>query len=273
MMTTVSYDNAVSYYDDTRGYPSGVAEQIHNAIIVYTRSTFETQFIEFAIGTGLIGVPFIESGYQYIGVDISPLMMHEIYKKLDDQSLPHLVQTDLTATLPFPDHSFDVINAVRVFHLLDDWQHAIHEARRILRHGGYLLIGHDVIGEQPSAIDPMSTAHAKWDDILHDLGILKGTIRPGLWRPDNTIIDYLKETDAHVEVVDLVTFGSSPISVRMMAERHEKRMYSRDWELPDAIHAQAVQLLNTWLDTACKQPDQKVSKQLIFRAIIARWHS
>jgi len=271
-MATVSYDDAVSYYDSTRGYPDGVSEQIRDAIIHYTQATSATQFIEFAIGTGLIGIPFIEAGYSYIGVDISPLMMREIYKKLGDDSSPQLVQTNLTATLPFSDNSFDVINAVRVFHLLDDWQSAIHEARRILRQGGYLLIGHDIVGEQNTVIDPISTAHAKWDDILHDLGIAKGTIRPGLWRPDNTIVDYLKDNDAQVEVVDLLTFDSIPVSVRMMVERHAKRMYSRDWELPDDIHAQGVQVLNTWLDNECEYADQKISKQFVFRAIVARWY-
>ena len=271
-MATVSYDHAVSYYDDTRGYPDGVTERIYDAIVNYTQANLETQFIEFAIGTGLIGIPFIEAGYKYIGVDISPLMMREIYKKLGGQVSPQLVEADLTASLPFPDASFDVINAVRVFHLLGDWQSAIHEARRILRVGGYLLIGQDVVGEQNTALDPIATAHAKWDDILHDLGILKGTIRPSFWRPDNTIEDYLKEDGAKTEIVDLLTFGSTPISIRVMVERHEKRMYSRDWELPDDIHAQGVQLLKTWLDTECEYPDQKVSKSFIFRAIVARWN-
>jgi SAM-dependent methyltransferase len=269
-MPPVSYDHAVSYYDNTRGYPSGVSDKIHDAIINYTQANMETQFLELAIGTGLIGVPFIESGYKYIGVDISPLMMQEIHKKLDNHGSLKLVQTDITNTLPFPDESFDIINAVRVFHLLDNWQNAIHEAQRVLRQDGYLLIGHDTFTSADSPIDPISIAHAKWDDILHDLGILKGTIRPGLWRPNDTIINFLKEDGAQVEVVDLLRFDSVAISIRMMANRHEERMYSRDWELPDDIHTQGVRRLNHWLDNDCEYPDEKVSKLCIFLAIVAR---
>ena len=270
-MTPVSYNHTVTYYDSTRGYPSGVPEQIRDAIVDYTQGNVDTQFLECAIGTGLIGVPFIQSGYNYIGVDISPLMMYELRKKLDNDLSLKLIQTDITQTLPFPDDSFDVINAIRVFHLLDDWQQAIHEARRVLRKDGYLLIAHETASKSDVAFNPIATAHAKWDDILHDLGILKGTIRPGLWRPDNTITDYLKENGAHVELVDLATFESRPMSVRIMAEWHEKRLFSRDWELPDDIHAQGVKNLKDWLDNECENPDLKVSKPFIFRAIVARW--
>jgi len=270
-MTPISYDHAVSYYDSTRGYPSGVPAQIRDAIVDYTQATSETRFLEFAIGTGLIGISFLKSGYKYIGVDISPLMMREIHKKLESHISPQLVETDITQTLPFPDNSFDVINAVRIFHLLGDWQHAIHEARRVLRKDGYLLIAHDIADQSDTPVDPIHIAHDKWDDILHDLGILKGSIRPGFWRPDNTINDFLKENGAQVEVVDLARFESRAISVRIMVERHEKRMYSRDWELPDEIHAQAVKNLNHWLDNECETPDLKVSKPFIFRVIVARW--
>jgi hypothetical protein len=56
-----------------------------------------------------------------------------------------------------------------------------------------------------------------------------------------------------------------------MAEWHEKRLFSRDWELPDDIHAQGVKILKHWLDNECENPDLEISKPFIFRAMLARW--
>lgn len=62
-MTTLSYDQAVPYYDLTRGYPDGISEQIRDAIIKLTGATKSSRLVELAIGTGLLGVPFIQAGY------------------------------------------------------------------------------------------------------------------------------------------------------------------------------------------------------------------
>lgn len=268
-MSPVSYDQAVSYYDNTRGYPSGVAEQIRDAIIQYTQADSSTRFIELAIGTGLIGIPFLELGYNYVGVDISPLMMQEIHKKLENHTSPKLVQTDITDRLPFPDNSFDVINAVRVFHLLDDWKSALAEARRILHPNGYLIIGHESRRNESLEFDPPSIVHTKLDEILEAFGISSDK---GVWRLSyDTIITHLQDNNAKIDIVDFVTFDSDVFSVRSVVERHKQRTYSRYWELPDDIHAQAMNKLDFWLNNEYADPDEEVAIPFAFRPIVARW--
>lgn len=271
-MTPVSYDQAVPYYDLTRGYPDGVPEQIRAVIIKHTGADKSSRFLELAIGTGLLGVPFIQAGYDYHGVDISPQMMAQIQQKLGHPSnSPKLVQANLMQPLPFPDASFDVVNAIRVFHLLDDVPYAIREAMRVLRSNGYLLIARDA--SPNTAEDPFHIAHAKWDDILESIGIKTGSIRPGLLLSEEHIITFLEVAGATVEQVDLLHYQHFPLSIRDIADRHKQRMYSRDWELSEPIHTQAVQLLATWLDHECLEPDKKYQKPMIFRALIARWNT
>ena len=48
-MPGISFDRAVAYYDATRGYPPGVAEQIRDAIIRETNADHTTRFLEFKV--------------------------------------------------------------------------------------------------------------------------------------------------------------------------------------------------------------------------------
>jgi len=45
-MPGISFDRAAEYYDNTRGFPEGVAEQIRAAIVNYTGANFDTRFLE-----------------------------------------------------------------------------------------------------------------------------------------------------------------------------------------------------------------------------------
>ncbi len=272
-MKIVSYDHAVKFYDSTRGYPISIPEKIRDAIIQYTNADSSTRFIELGIGTGLIALPFLESNYNYIGLDISLPMMLPIFKKIEARKKKYtpLVQANITKTLPFPSKSFDVVSAVRVFHLLDNWKATVDEAKRLLKPGGYLLSAYVAKSGKSNSLDPVKIVHTKWDEILEQLGIPKDSVLPGLALTDETIATYLQDCGAKTEIVDLVKYESDPVSVRMIVERHKQRMFSRDWELSDDIHNQASKLLDAWLNNECTYPDKKVHKELGFRSIIAHW--
>jgi len=66
-MPGISFDRAAEYYDNTRGFPEGVDEQIRAAIVNYTGASFNTRFLELGVGTGRIALPFIQAGYDYSG--------------------------------------------------------------------------------------------------------------------------------------------------------------------------------------------------------------
>jgi SAM-dependent methyltransferase len=269
-MPLMSYDHAVTYYDTTRGYPQGVSEQIRDAIIDHVNITPSTQFLELAIGTGIIGIPFMEQGYAYTGVDISAQMMAQISRKLaPTQHLPQLVQSNVMNTLPFAPQTFDVILAVRILHLLDDWQSALNAVLPILKPKGKLVIAHETFLEDRGGFDPIVMGHRIWHEILADLGIPKGSSRQRLWQKAPAIMDYLTDAGLQTEIVDLCYFMSDPVSLRMQANRHRDRIFSTDWQLPDAIHSEAVKRYDHYLEHDCPNPDEAVSKRLSFRAIIA----
>ena len=97
--------------------------------------------LDLGTGTGrmleLFG-PEIERG---LGIDLSLDMLHVARDRLERAGLKHcsVRQGDLY-DLPLANDSFDVVILHQVLHFLDDGARAIHEAARVLRPGGRLLV-------------------------------------------------------------------------------------------------------------------------------------
>jgi ubiquinone/menaquinone biosynthesis C-methylase UbiE len=279
-MPSIPFDRAAEYYDSTRGYAPGVAERIRDAIVTNTGATAQTRFLELGVGTGRIALPFIRAGYDYTGVDLSQPMMDQLARKLavDPDAGRYryrLLRADVTS-LPFPDDRFDVALVVHVLHLVDGWQQALEEARRVLRTpGGQLLIAYDA----PTQDGPLSATrlvNQQWSAILRALGTGRDQLLPGVkggngWRSDATFETYLRELGAQAQVVTLLEHETPPLAPRVMAQRHIDRMYSSDWRLPDELHAEAVRRLQSWLDRECPEPDTPITGTARFQALAARW--
>ena len=279
-MSPVSFDRAAEYYDMTRGYADGSAERIRDAIVDYTGAGRDTRFLELGVGTGRIALPFIRAGYDYTGVDISPAMMARLSDKLvGDLGMAayrvQLHQANITA-LPFEDAQFDVIIAVHVLHLVEGWQRAIQEARRVLRPGGWLLCGSDeALGQGVSSADISLPAplrvHRKWWEMRHELGLGRTSGRFNLRSRDTQLIEYLRASGATVDTATLANYELPAISARAMAERMKARVYSSDWDTAEATHAELSRRLDDWLAQSIDAPDAPAPIAGEFIAITAIW--
>ncbi len=279
-MPPVSFDRAAEYYDTTRGYAAGSAERIRDAIVAYTRAGRDTRFLELGVGTGRIALPFIRAGYDYTGVDISPAMMARLSGKLAGDAGKatyrlQLREADITA-LPFEAAHFDVIIAVHVLHLVTEWQHAIQEARRVLRPGSWLLCGSDqTLGEDDSASDqalpPPLRVLRKWWELRRELGLGRSVGRFNLRSRDTQLIEYLRGSGATVDTVMLAKYELPAISARVMAERMKARVFSADWDTAEAAHADLSRRLDDWLAQSIDAPDAPVPIAGEFMAITATW--
>lgn len=277
-MSGISFDRAAHFYDATRGYTPGSAERIRDGIIEQSGATTETRFLEFGVGTGRIALPFIQAGYDFTGVDISQAMMDQLQSKLT--ALPHktmyryeLHQTDIV-NLPFLDNMFDVIIVVHVLHLVDNWQQAVDEARRVLTPQGLLVIGRDSPEgeEQDDGKTPTPVlVRRKWTEIHEDLEITRPRKRFN-WHQNEAFVEYLRTTGAIARDVNIATYERPAISAREMAQRITTRMYSSDWNTPDELHTEATQRLTHWLDNDTSfNPDEAVTITGQFKAMIVHW--
>ena len=264
-----NYDNAVAYYDATRGYREGVVERYRDALFAFTGADASARILELGIGSGLIARAFQPAAQRYVGIDYSLGMMRLIGRKLDDGSRPRLAQADC-AKLPFANGSFDLVHAVRVFHHLAEWRECIDEALRLLRRGGALVIAEN-IAPADSDRPPWAIVQDQWDEILSGLGVEDDGADHGIWLTDDAMRQYMESTGAQVDAVDLLRYLEKPVSPRVMVERRVARMFSSDWSLPAALHQEAARALQDWLARDCEAPDEMVEREMIFRALIARW--
>ncbi|MDE2852896.1 MAG: class I SAM-dependent methyltransferase [Chloroflexota bacterium] len=265
----VNYDEAVNYYDATRGFRDGVVERYRAALLDCTGAGSSSRFLELGIGSGLIAAPFLRASDDYVGIDLSRGMMGLIGGKLAGAPAPRLAQADCRH-LPFAAASFDVIQAARVFHHLPAWRDCIDEARRLLGPGGALVIVENLPpaeAERP----PWGIVQDKWDEILRGLGLADDGHGDGIWLTDDSMRRYLESTGASVDFTDLLRFLEKPISPRVMVERRAARMFSSDWPIPAALHRRATRALKAWLEEECAAPDEMVERETIFRALVARW--
>jgi SAM-dependent methyltransferase len=279
-MPAVSFDRAAEYYDATRGYAEGSAERIRDAIVAYAAAGSSTRFLELGVATGRIALPFIRAGYDYTGVDISPAMMERLTSKLADDLGKaayrfQLHEADVTA-LPFEAAHFDVIIAVHVLHLVAEWQHAIQEARRVLRSGGWLLCGSDeTLGESNAVADSRLPAPLRvrrtWWALRRELGLGEPAGRSNLRSRDAQLVEYLRSLGATVDTVVLAKYELPAISARAMADRIKARVFSADWNTPESAHAELVRRLDDWLAQSIEAPDVPMPIGGEFMAITATW--
>lgn len=135
---SVNFDRAAGFYDDTRGYPEGVAVQVAQLYIRAGQLTPTSKIVEPGIGTGRISLPLAAaSGAQIVGVDLSTAMMGKLRAKPGAAQV-HTIEGD-AMQLPLASDAFDAAISSHVFHLVSDHREALAEIARVLRPGGVLL--------------------------------------------------------------------------------------------------------------------------------------
>jgi len=137
-MNRISFDRVSDLYDVTRAMPPDMEKAVKEALIECSGIEHFNRVLELGVGTGRIAGPISEMvPTRYFGVDISLKMMEKIREKQYDQVI--LACGDV-CELPFKSHSFDVVLAVHVFHLVREWRGAIKEALRVLSPGGVIIV-------------------------------------------------------------------------------------------------------------------------------------
>ena len=243
---SLSFDRAASRYDATRGYPPEAAEQIGSAIIEAAGVQHDTRFLEVGVGTGRIAWPIARRGYDYTGVDLSPLMLDrlrakvaELHQSVSSAAQPirlELVLADMTS-LPFPAAAFDVAIAVHVFHLMRPWRQAVEEVLRVLRPGGVFLHCWD-----ERLASGGEALQERWVEIVRELGGEVGIL--GAERR-SMVTDYLREKGYSTEVLRTVVWETQETPHEAF-EYIAQRVWSRTWLVPDDLFAASLQRLESW---------------------------
>ncbi len=97
--------------------------------------------LDLGCGTGVYSILLAEKGLDVTGLDISPYMLREAGKKIEDKDLSIEFMEGNLLRLPFADETFDLVLAVTVFEFLREPERAAREAWRVVKKGGRFILG------------------------------------------------------------------------------------------------------------------------------------
>src|SRR5215472_17237807 len=234
-MPGVGFDRAASFYDATRGLPTGVPEQVRDQIVRRTGAGQNTRFLEIGVGTGRIALPFADASFDVI------IMIH----------LLHLV-SDWRETLR------ECRRVLREGGWLVLSSNERAEQKRRSATAGRTHEGPHLVIQ-------------KWNEIMNELGQDRSRRQRGQSLANEEVHDALRQMGASVEHVTLAEYQHRPITAREMVGLHRDRIFSSDWHHSDDIHAEASRRLERWLEQEHRAPDAPYQAQVQFSVLLAHW--
>lgn len=228
-----NFDAVAPTFERYRGLPRGVPEAIRSAILQATRKQPPARVLDLGAGTGRIGKAFVAADDFYVGVDASLGMLQEF---LLTARTPCLAQAD-GQQLPFRDGAFDVVMLVQVLGGAGNWRGLLSEARRVLRPGGAVVVGHRVAPE--AGVD--AQLKKRLAAILETMGVER---HQGKQSRDQALA-WLGSSAARRLHLRAATWERNP-TPREFLVRH--RTGARFAALPDAVRDEALEKLSAWAE-------------------------
>jgi ubiquinone/menaquinone biosynthesis C-methylase UbiE len=228
-----SFDASASTFERYRPLPTDAPEAIRAAIWSAIGLSAPMRVLDIGAGTGRFGRAFVAAGDSYVGVDTSLAMLQEFQIGSANCTL---LQAD-GRRLPFENDFFDVVLMMQILSTIDDWQGVVMEARRVLRRGGCLVVGHSVSPE--SGIDMQLKRRLK--------GILK-EMDVDSPRPEQSRREALAwlESAAVRRIHSVATSWSVNATPEEFLQRH--RTGARFAALPPEVQEQALERLRSWAE-------------------------
>ncbi len=229
------FDAVAPNFERYRGLPRGVPEAIRSTLLEATGKQAPARVLDLGAGTGRIGKAFVAAKDSYVGVDASLGMLQEF---LLSTRTPCLAQAD-GRQLPFRDGAFDVVMLMQVLGGAGNWRGLLGEARRVLRPGGALVVGHRVA--------PAAGVDARLKKRLAAILETMGVERHPAKQSRDQALAWLGSSAALRLRVRAATWERNP-TPREFLVRHQSG--ARFAALPDAVRDEALQELSAWADQA-----------------------
>jgi ubiquinone/menaquinone biosynthesis C-methylase UbiE len=254
-MTSLSFDRAATFYDDTRTLSDETSERLTQAILDLAPS--QLPILECGVGTGRVALPLIERGARLFGVDLSTEMMQRFHAKR--QGTP-VAQADMSR-LPFPDATFGAALTVHVLHLVGPWRETLREVRRVLTRGGVHICS--------QVNRPDDSPAARMQHYWHTLVEARGFAWRGPGAQTHAEVRAeLRTLGARADEID-VGPTSHTASPSELIDRIARRLSSDTWHVPDDVLADTVAELRQWVWSEFPDPHQPItiSRQYLFDVI------
>jgi SAM-dependent methyltransferase len=241
---SIAFDRAAGYYDQSRGLPAGVDDQVADRIEAAVGPGARL-LLELGVGTGRVALPLHRRGRRVVGVDLSLPMLDRYRAKAAALGLPPPVVLRADATrLPFRDACVDAVLEVHVLHLVPAWREALAEVRRVLAPGGTVLVGRG--GGRHGADGPRELVRRRFDELAAAAG---GGRRPVGVADDAHKVAALVALGGVAEELEPVAWDDRQTYAQALREM-EGRVYSYQWRMPDEVWRTAVSRLRAEVQAA-----------------------
>lgn len=150
----------VRHYDLLSGIISfGRTDRIHRATLDLAGFHAGQSLLDVGCGTGelvRLAADRSDNGGTLVGLDIEPLMIEQANTKVAKHRINATFAEASIDSIPYPDHTFDVVVSSLMFHHLTEAQQAagLAEIARVLAPGGTLLIA-DINSGRRSLVSSM----------------------------------------------------------------------------------------------------------------------
>lgn len=251
------FDATAATFERDRPLPSGVPEAIRLAILLATPVPAPARVLDLGAGTGRFGKAFVASGDVYIGVDLSFPMLREFRANSGNACL---AQAD-GQHLPFRDGSFDVVMLMQVLGGAGNWQGILSEARRVLRAGGAVVVGHTIFSPEGMS----AQLKRQLALILEEMNV----VRHQPQQARRQALAWLESSAGRWLHLCAASWTASATPREFLA-RH--RTGARFAALPISIQEDALQRLGTWATTAFGSLDAAFPEERSFELEVFEFH-
>ena len=145
---TMSYVDVAKKYNDINHIPLEAANRLGQAVASVAGAG--ARIVDLGGGAGRISVP-IAARTETVAVDIERHMLRASRNLALERDVPIQLAVGTLLQLPFADDLFDAALITNVLHQVERWRDALTETARVLKSGGVLIIGRDVLDEQSCA--------------------------------------------------------------------------------------------------------------------------
>lgn len=247
---TFAFDATAASFERHRSLPSHVPEAIRSAIWAAAGLATAARVLDIGAGTGRIGRAFVEAGDFYAGVDTSLAMLLEFPANLK----PSLLAQADGRQLPFRNGAFDVVLLMQVLSGAGGgWRSLLDEARRVLRPGGSVVVGHTISPE--SGIDAQ---------MKNQLTAILEEMQVDWHRPRESRRQALAwlESSAKHHVHSVAASWNINTTAREFLERH--RTGARFAALPVEVQKQSLRKLHVWAEGTFGAADANFQEKRTF---------
>lgn len=229
-MESVNFDRAAGFYDATRGFPEGVAEQVGVFIAEKTELPQDAKALEIGIGTGRVSLPLAGHVGLVAGADISSEMMKVLLVKRNDEAV-YPTQADGTQ-LPYADKCFDAVLIVHVLHLVPDPIAILRDVQRVLKADGILIHGFNTRDSDDNPMAVAWNANRPQRKLGHNYDSTKNALDESGWALEETHIFSYSYTETPQDFL----------------HPFESRAWSSTWDVSDDELAKAVNAVKQAID-------------------------